>query len=118
MDQTDDQAVERRLAEIFKEHPDISAVFVTNSRVFLVARFLEKRAERNIMLIGYDYIEENIHYLQNGVINFLICQKPEEQGYRGVMALYHHLILKIPIAVIDYMPIDIITRENYEFYKN
>ena len=37
---------------------------------------------------------------------------------RGIMALYHHLILKIPIVNIDYMPIDIITKENYEFYKN
>ena len=80
--------------------------------------FLEKENIDNILLVGYDCIEENVHYLEKGRINFLICQKPEEQGYRGVMALYHHLILKIPIASIDYMPIDIITKENYEFYKN
>lgn len=118
INQTDYKAVEKRLTEIFDQNTDITSIFVTNSRVFSVARFLEKRGLTNILLIGYDYIQENIQCLKDGKINFLICQKPEEQGYRGVMALYHHLILKLPIANIDYMPIDIITKENYEFYKN
>lgn len=116
--QTHDKAVEKSLTEVFNCHPGITSIFVTNSRVFSVARFLEKTRRTDVLLIGYDYIDENIQCLKNGRINFLICQKPEEQGYRGVMALYHHLILKIPIPTIDYMPIDIITRENYEFYKN
>lgn len=118
INQTDYKAVEKSLSEIFDRNPDITTIFVTNSRVFSVARFLEKKGKKGILLIGYDYIDENIEALKKGMINFLICQKPEEQGYRGVMALYHHLILKIPIANIDYMPIDIITKENYEFYKN
>jgi len=116
--QTDYSAVEKSLTEIFDRNPDITTIFVTNSRVFSVAKFLENAGRNDILLIGYDYIDENIDALRKGMINFLICQKPEEQGYRGVMALYDHLILKIPIANIDYMPIDIITRENYEFYKN
>ena len=118
INQTDYQAVEKRLTEVFEQNKDITAIFVTNSRVFSVAKFLEKKGLKNILLIGYDYIAENIQCLREGKINFLICQKPEEQGYRGIMALYHHLILKLPIANIDYMPIDIITKENYEFYKN
>ena len=118
INQTDYKAVEKSLTEVFERNPDITTIFVTNSRVFSVARFLEKKGRKDILLIGYDYIDENIEALKKGMINFLICQKPEEQGYRGVMALYHHLILKIPVATIDYMPIDIITRENYEFYKN
>lgn len=118
INQTDYKAIEKRLAEVFEQYPDITSIFVTNSRVFSVARFMEKKGLRDILLIGYDFIEENIHFLKNGKINFLICQKPEEQGYRGIMALYHHLILKIPINNIDYMPIDIVTKENYEFYRN
>lgn len=118
INKTDYNAVEKKLAEVFKVHRDIAAVFVTNSRVFLVGHFIAKKQLRNVMLIGYDYITENIQCLRDGKINFLICQKPEQQGYRGIMSLYHHLILKIPVAQIDYMPIDIITRENYEFYKN
>lgn len=118
INQTDYKAVEKSLTGVFERNTDITTIFVTNSRVFSVAKFLEKKEKKNILLIGYDYIEENIQYLERGKINFLICQKPEEQGYRGIMALYHHLILKIPITNIEYMPIDIITKENYEFYKN
>ncbi len=115
---TDYDAVGKKLTATFKRHPGITTVFVTNSRVFLVARFIEKKGLKNIRLIGYDYIAENIQCLKEGKIDFLICQKPEEQGYRGVMSLYRHLVLKIPVATIDHMPIDIITRENYEFYRN
>lgn len=115
---TDYKAVEKSLTEVFLRNPDISTIFVTNSRVFSVARFLEKKGRKDLLLIGYDYIDENVQALKKGMINFLICQKPEEQGYRGVMALYRHLILKMPMASIDYMPIDIITKENYEFYRN
>lgn len=118
INQTGYRAIEKRLTHAFEEYPDIAAIFVTNSRVFSVARFLEKRGSNDILLIGYDYLDENVRFLKKGVINFLICQKPEEQGYRGVMALYRHLILKMPVARIDYMPIDIITKENVEFYKN
>ena len=96
---------------------NVKLIFVTNSKVSMVAEYLMK-SNQKMILIGYDFLQENIEYLDKGFINFLICQKPEEQGYRGVMALYHHLILKIPIVNIDYMPIDIITKENYEFYKN
>jgi LacI family transcriptional regulator len=115
---TDHRAVEKDLGEVFDRHADVTAIFVTNSRVFSVARFLQKAARNNVLLIGYDYIDENIECLKDGRINFLICQKPEEQGYRGIMALYRHLILKMPVPGIEYMPIDIVTKENYEFYRN
>jgi LacI family transcriptional regulator len=59
-----------------------------------------------------------MEHLKNGVIDFLICQKPQEQGYRGIMALYHHLILDLKVADRYYMPIDIVTRENCAYYKN
>lgn len=118
INKTDYNAVEKKLAEAFKRKPDITTVLVTNSRVFLAAKFIEKKRLKNIRLIGYDYLTENIQCLKAGKIDFLICQKPEEQGYRGVMSLYRHLVLKIPVTRIDHMPIDIITRENYEFYKN
>lgn len=118
INQTEYAAVEKRLAEIFASQQDIRAVIVTNSRVASVSKFLEKSKVKNILVIGYDYLAENIEYLKKGVIDFLICQKPEEQGYKGLMALYHNLVLAMPVEPIVYMPIDIITQENVEFYRN
>lgn len=117
INQTDFLSIEQYLAIEFKRSDDIKVVFVTNSRVSGVAHYLEKIGKK-VILIGYDYLDENLNYLQKGLIDFLICQKPMEQAYKGVMALYQHLAFSVPIEKIHFMPIDIITKENYSFYKN
>lgn len=116
--ETDYESVARHLTYVFHMHKDIEAVFVTNSRVFSVASFLYNSRRKDIPLIGYDFLPENVHYLSEGIIDFLICHKPEEQGYKSIMTLYQHLIFDAKIAKECYMPIDIITRENQEFYTN
>ncbi|GEP96897.1 LacI family DNA-binding transcriptional regulator [Chitinophaga cymbidii] len=116
INKTDPKSIEKGLANMFKEHGNIGVVFVTNSRVSNVAAFVEK-LDRKVILIGYDFVNENIEYIEKGVIDFLICQKPLEQAYKGVMAVYQHLAISSPVQKVTFMPIDIITRENYRFYN-
>ncbi len=116
--ETDYESVARHLTYIFILQKDIEAVFVTNSQVATVASFLHNSQRNSIPLIGYDYIADNIKYLQSGVVDFLICHQPEDQGYRAVMSLYQHLVLGQKVPPAYYMPIDIITKENQEYYKN
>lgn len=116
--QTDYQAVEGCLSQLLEANADVTVVFVTNSRVSSVARYLEKAGKKGILLIGYDFLPDNIEFLDKGIINFLICQKPEEQGFKGVMALFQNLVLQTPVEPVYHMPIDIIIKENYEFYRN
>ncbi len=116
--QTDYDSVQMQLEKVLNKHPGIRAVFTTNSRVSTVARYLQSRGKDDLLLIGYDFLTENLEHLKRGTIDFLICQKPEEQGYRGIMALYRHLVLAAEVEKTHYMPIDIITRENYQFYSN
>lgn len=115
---TDSLSVAKDLTRVLYEHEDIEAIFVTNSRVFAVASFLEKSNRTDISLIGYDFLKENIRFLNMGTIDFLICHKPEEQGYRGLMSLYQRLVLGAPVEKVHFMPIDIITKENHAFYQN
>ena len=114
---TDYQSIQRSLSKALKDDDDIKVFFITNSRVSDVARFLEQ-SKKKIVLIGFDFLQKNIDYLKSGVIDFLICQKPQEQAYRGVMALYQHLAFAIPVEKKYFMPIDIITKENYTYYRN
>lgn len=118
INQTDSPSVEKRLSEIFESHQDIRAIFTTNSRISSVANFIEKSGQNQILLVGYDFIKENINYLKRGTIDFLICQKPETQGYKGIMTLYQMLILDLPVEKVNFMPIDVISKENYVFYHN
>lgn len=116
--QTSYSSVARKLSALIKEHNNIGAILVTNSRVSVVAKFLESAGLNDIILLGYDFINENVNYLKKGFIDFLICEKPQEQGYRGIMALFQHLVFSKPLEKKYFMPIDIITKENYQFYRN
>lgn len=111
------ESVKSSLSKALKKN-DINLIFVTNSRVSSVARYLEQEGIENIKLIGFDFLNDNIDYLKKQTIDFLICQKPIEQGYRGIMALYTHFVHSGTIEKLYYMPIDIITKENYQFYRN
>ncbi|OOQ59783.1 LacI family DNA-binding transcriptional regulator [Mucilaginibacter pedocola] len=108
--------VEEALTRTLNADNTIKAIFVTNSRVNIVAEILKKH-RRNDLLVGYDFLEKNIDYLKSGQIKYLICQRPKEQGYLGIMALYKHLYNVSEVERFVYMPIDIITKENYQFYN-
>uniref|UniRef100_UPI003593AD3C substrate-binding domain-containing protein n=1 Tax=Persicitalea sp. TaxID=3100273 RepID=UPI003593AD3C len=117
--QTDFESVEERLRGLFADNPTTDAIFVTNSRASLVARFLEGASfPKKPLLIGYDLIKDNKDYLTKGTIDFLICHQPEDQGYRSVMALYQSLVFSTKISEEYYMPIDIVTKENQAYYRN
>ena len=85
----------------------INSVFVPNSRVYIVAKYL-----KDIRVVGYDLLKQNLEYLNEGYIDFLINQKPEEQGYLGINHLYKKLVLKEEIEITNYIPLEIIVKEN------
>jgi len=116
--QTDYSSLGEYIANTLSVYKDIQVIFVTNSRVSTVAHFLEKIHRSDILLIGYDFLPDNVDCLKKGAIDFLICQKPQEQGYKGIISLYNHLVQKIIVEKVNFMPIDIITKENYMFYRN
>ncbi len=106
------------LDSIFENGKKPCGLFVANSRAHLVAKYFQANDIKNVILIGYDLLQENIEYLEMGIIQFLICQKPEEQGYKSVFSLFNHLFLKKQVEMLNYSPIDIIMKENIEYYKN
>ena len=90
----------------------INTIFIPNSRAYIVAEFLKNNNLNHIVLVGYDLLQENVKYLKEGVINFLINQKPEQQGYLGIDYLYKRIILKENVENTYYMPLEIIIKEN------
>jgi LacI family transcriptional regulator len=98
--------------------PRKTGIFVTNSRVYHVAAYLKKHNLNHIRLVGYDLLMENQYYLKNDFIDFLISQKPWEQGYKSVTGLFNNLVMKKQVPATQYLPIDIITKENIDYYLN
>ena len=118
IDTTSSLEPEKSLKKLFSKNPDIKGVFVTNARVHQVAKFLSKSSFPGIYLGGYDLIGKNIHYLNKGVIDFLICQRPEDQGYKSIMVMFNYILTNIPVKSINYSPIDVIFKENLDYYTN
>ena len=107
---------EKSLSELFSSHY-IKGVLVPNSRTYLVAKYLHGQKETNPLLIGYDLIQENIKYLKSGTIDFLISQKPEDQAYKAIKSLFDFILMGKTHKKTNYSPIDIIVKENVDFYK-
>ena len=117
--QTDYTSVETTISDVLTGEGKPDFIFVTSSRVFTVANYLEKRGiGKEIILIGFDFLDENVKFLQNGTIDFLVCHKPKEQAYKGINILFQHLVSDAKFGKINLMPIDIITKENARFYKD
>jgi len=95
----------------------IISVFFTNSRVFQIAQYINSRSIKGVKLIGYDLLPDNVRFLKEGKIDFLISQRPEEQGYTAVITLFNNLFLNKEIPRKHFMPIDIIAKENIDYYK-
>jgi LacI family transcriptional regulator len=106
---------ESDLTNLIKSYPNLRCIFITSSKAYAIAAYLEKHKIKNINVIGYDLIEKNIDFLKKGNISFLINQNPKGQGYWGIQALSDHLALKKKVSPIKYLPLDIITKENYSY---
>ncbi len=96
---------------------NIKGIFVTNSKVFYVGRLVEKYQFTDLKIIGHDLIKENIEFLKKDIVQFLICQRPEEQGYNAVNKLFRYVVQKREIEEEKYTSIDILTKENVDYYK-
>ena len=100
----------------FERLSSVRGIFVTNSKVYLMAEYIKKRNLHRILLIGNDLIAQNVAWLKAGVVDFLICQRPEEQGYKAIESLFSYVLLKKAVAEENFTSIDIITKENIDFY--
>lgn len=104
------------LRDVFQKHKDIKAVITFNSKVYRLAMHLETLNCSDVRLIGYDLLEQNVAYLQRDVVSYLIAQRPDKQAYFTVRDMCRKLIFKQEISNINYVPIDILMKENIDYY--
>jgi LacI family transcriptional regulator len=115
---TESEVIKRELHRFF-EHHKVRVIFVTNSRVSSVASYLKSKGlYEDILLIGFDYLEDNLQYLEENVIDFLICHKPIQQGYQALLSLFNYVKFGKKGVQKTFMPIDIISQYNYKYYDN
>lgn len=115
----DDEAGNARLLdELFAHHPSIGGAVTFNSTCYLLAGYLAVRPQRQVRLVGYDVIGRNRRMLAEGIVTALVAQRPEMQGYRGVMSLCSWLVERHRPESVNNLPIDILLKENIAYYTN
>ena len=106
------------LDEFFAQHPTLKNGITFNSKAYIIGEYLQKKGMTDFNLMGYDLLQRNVTCLKQGSIFFLIAQQPVLQGFNGIKTLCEHLILKKDAPGEYFMPIDLLTKENIDFYYN
>ena len=104
------------LDAFFESHPNVTLGAIFNSRVYEIGEYLRKSERKLKSLVGYDLLNRNIELLKTGEVKYLIGQRPGLQGYYGIKTLSEYIMLKRSVRPIKYMPIDILMRENIDYY--
>ncbi len=104
------------MEQVIKENiqlDKLDGICVVNSATNKIAKIIyEKVPERKISIIGFDLVEMNRKYLEEGKIECIISQNPEEQGRQVFQQLFHHLVLEEKPQTEIAMPFDIYFKEN------
>lgn len=106
----------KQMDGIFESNPNIRSVFVTTSKAFEVAEYLTQKHLTDVKVIGYDLLPKNIHYLKQNIISFLINQNPKGQGFWALQMVANRLIFDKPVPQLKYLPLDIVTKENANYF--
>jgi LacI family transcriptional regulator len=106
------------VSRIAKELAPLKGIFVSNAWTHSVARSLQALPiAHGATIVGYDLVPENLQYLEQGLIGFLISQCPSTQGYEGIYSLYEHVVLRQKVKHTIMVPIDIVTKNNAKYYQ-
>jgi LacI family transcriptional regulator len=105
------------LERFFTEHPLVHHCITFNSKAHLVGEYLLKSNRRNIQIMGYDVVPKNAECVRHGSISFLIAQHAYMQGYACIDTLFRAIVLKKEVDPINYMPIELLSRENIDYYR-
>ncbi|MDA3811650.1 MAG: LacI family DNA-binding transcriptional regulator [Spirochaetaceae bacterium] len=97
---------------IIVENKNLKGLFVPNSSVHYFAELI-----KDIKIIGYDLVHANAEMLSKGKIDFLINQQPAKQGELALEYLFRNIVLQEKVKEFQFLPIEIICRENLESYR-
>lgn len=111
------ESYDKILEDFFQEHPHVHHCITFNSKAHIVGQFLLRTNRRNVQIMGYDMVPKNAECVRRGSISFLVAQHAYMQGYACIETLFQAIVLKKEVTPVNYMPIELLTRENIDFYR-
>lgn len=108
---------DKLLDAFFRNHPYVHHCITLGSKAHVMGEYLLRTNQRDVQVMGYDMVKKNATCLRQGSISFLIAQHAYQQGYACIDALFKAVVLKTKIQPVNYMPIELLTPENVDFYR-
>lgn len=109
--------VELNFKTFLTENPNLSGIFVTTSKAYQIAKMISETKGKKINVVGYDLIDENVAFLEQGIIDYVIHQNPKRQAYLGVTSLVEYFLFQKEFSERILLPIDIVNAENADYYR-
>lgn len=108
------------LKSFYQENPDVLFGLSFNSSIHIVSNFLKKEKPElpHVTLLGYDAVDANVECIKDGSCDFLIAQHPHDQGLNCFRSMFNACVLHIKQQCEHYMAIELLTKENIDFYKD
>ena len=89
-----------------------------NSRAYIIADIIHSVNDK-VHILSFDATSNNIRCLEKGTIAYLLCQRPNQQGFNAVRGLVNKFLYnKVEPTFEEFIPVDIIIKENLPFYKD
>lgn len=105
------------LRDFLEAHPNVHHCITLNSKAHIMGEYLLRTNRRDIQIMGYDMVAKNAECLRQGSISFLIAQHGYQQGFSCVDTLFKAIVLRKKVQPVNYMPIELLTKENVDFYR-
>jgi LacI family transcriptional regulator len=115
---THEPTLEKELNELLSDQALKGLLVTTSKGASIVSRLVEKHGKNGIRLVAYDLLQENLHYLNSGIIDFLINQNSRRQAFIGISQLANYLVFRKETPATYLFPLEIITRQNLKSYLN
>lgn len=113
----DKQQYDNIFDDFFASHPGIHHAITLGSKAHILGEYLLRKNMKDVYIMGYDMVMKNAECLKKGSISFLIAQHAYQQGYYCVNALFRAVVLKVKVPQVNYMPIELLSKENVDFYR-
>ncbi len=116
----DKPGMKKILKTFFTQNPDVVYGLSFNSSIHLVGNFLasEMPSHKHVTLLGYDAVDANVKCIKEEKVDFLIAQHPHDQGLNCFRSMFNACVLHIKQKRDHYVSIELLTKENIDFYTD
>ncbi len=117
IDPKDRASIHEKLDATVGSCPGRKFIVMFNSRIHIVADYLQERGLSDCRVVGFDALEKNIAAIRKGTVHVLIAQHTDRQTADAVKTMADFLIFGAAVPVKDnYTQMDILTRYNCDYY--